>query len=341
MTASASPALDALLEQLGSLDASDRLEAINQVRKYAAHRKVKQAVFELRNDPDRRIRDIAREILDEAERRTSESLSVAGSVDAEANELLEELLKDLTHPQPFERVKALKQLRLMPPNARIDKAVLGLKRDPDRTVRLMVEQMLEEKAKAVREGERPAVNDFQDGVLVASPYSKKAVKSGKEAAADRLGPEMVPYVGFGYLVLGLPLAAASLWMWLFVQGYLRPDQAPDPAMQRGIAEVLGVNGDPLMLALLLTMSALQAISGLGMMFRQEWARKGILLFHALLAFGGLFLPSVWLKLAPGMVAGVVLYFLTRHEIVKSFKGHDAGKPKGPPANYGSMDRKTW
>ena len=38
---------------------------------------------------------------------------------------------------------------------------------------------------------------------------------------------------------------------------------------------------------------------------------------------------------------VVLYFLTRHEIVKSFRGNDSERPKGPPGNYGGMDRKVW
>ncbi len=341
MKPSSSPGLDALLAQLESIDPEERLEAIQQVRRYAGNRKVTQAVYELRNDGDRRVRTIAREIMEDGERRTSESLSIPGAADREQEERVEELLADLRHAQAFERVGALKQLRLMPPNPKIEAAILNLRKDPDRTVRLMIEQMLDEQAKTKVEGVRPEVNDFQDGVLVASPYSKKSQKAWKESTADRFGPELIPYVGFFYFALGLPLLLASSWLWSATQGVLKPEQMPDPSIRGGLEELLGIHADPLNLAIILLLTGLQTIGGLGTMFRREWGRKMVLLFHTLMALAGLFLPSVWWKIFFGTFMTIVLYFLTRREIVKAFKGNDEERPPGPPPKYGEIERKVW
>lgn len=335
------PAIDALLKQALSIDAAERLEAVEQLRKYAGIRKVNQVAYELRNDADRRVREAARTILEEADRRTSGSLALPGQVENERDVRIDELLAELNGTTPFERVSALKQLEFFLPHPRIEAALEKLRKDPDRTIRLLVIQLLEERAARARDGEKPKVNQIEDGVLVASPYSKKHKKAWRESQADRMGPEMVPFVGFLYLAVGVPSSALSLWMWVSAQNYIDPALAPSPALERSLEAVLGVDADPLTLALMFGSSMLMTLGGVGLMLRREWGRRSILLYHAILALFGFAVPGLFPKFFGVGIAVVVIYFLTRPEIARSFKGYDDGKKGPPPTNYGDMERKTW
>ncbi|HVO30975.1 MAG TPA: hypothetical protein VMV18_09570, partial [bacterium] len=216
------PAIEALLKQALSIDAGERLDAVEQLRKYAGIRKVNQVAYELRNDADRRVREAARSILEDSDRRTSGSLALPGQVENERDVRIEELLAELFGTTPFERVTALKQLEFFLPHPKIEAALEKLRRDPDRTIRLLVIQLLEERAVLARDGEKPKVNQIEDGVLVASPYSKRVKKDWREAQAGRMGPEMVPFLGFLYLAVGVPTSALSLWMWVSEQNYIDP-----------------------------------------------------------------------------------------------------------------------
>lgn len=333
--------LDTLLKQAGSLDADERFEAIDQLKRYAGHRKVSQAAWELRNDPDRRVRTIAREILEEADRRTSGALAVQGQVEDEREQRIDELLADLSHAQPFERVTALKALQFFLPHPKIDAALERLRKDPDRTVRLLIAQMLDERKERERDGEKPQVNEIVGGVLVSSPYTKKRKKAWKEATADRLAPEMIPWIGFLYLLLGLPGAVTALWLWASVQGYIDPGLSPDATLHHTIEAILGMTLDPLSLALSFAGFSLMVVGGVGLMVRQEWGRRAILLYHAILGLFGFLIPGLAFKFIPVLISGFVIFFLTRREIVTAFKGHDAGAAPAPPAKYGDIDRKTW
>ena len=137
--AQAAPSLEDFLKLLDSMDAKDRLEGIESLRRYASHRKVTQAVFELRNDPDRAVRTAARELLEEADRRTSESLSLPGAQEQERDLYLNELLLALKEADPTDRVTALKELRQLSDPRAID-AVEKCKRDPNRIVRMLAEE---------------------------------------------------------------------------------------------------------------------------------------------------------------------------------------------------------
>ena len=52
-------------------------------------------------------------------------------------------------------------------------------------------------------------------------------------------------------------------------------------------------------------------------------------------------PGVLVKLLPGLVSAVIVYYLTRPAIVATFRGAAAPEPAAKKANYGDMERKVW
>lgn len=343
--AQAAPSLEDFLQRLDSLDANDRLEAIENLRRYAAHRKVTQALFELRNDPDRRVRMAARELLEEADRRTSESLSIPGQESQERDQYINELLLGLKAKDPTDRVTALKGLRILDDPRAID-AVERMKKDANRVVRMLAEEAsVSRKEKAAR----PATSTFEGNVMVSSPVSEKVKQDWREKRASRLGPELVPWIGLAYVVTGLPFAAICLYLWLGRQGVFDPRQlglldaawAPSAYQYDIMRARLGIPVDPLSLAVAFAIAAFQTLGGLGLMFRRETGRKAILLFHAAFFLFGMLLPGLLSKFLPGATSVIIVYYLTRSQIVATFKG--AAKPveNAKPSNYGDMERKVW
>lgn len=342
--AQAAPSLDDLLRRLDSLDAQDRLDALDALKRYSTHRKVMQAVFELRNDPDRRVRSVAREILEDADKRTSESLSLPGAEKQERDFYIAELLQALKAQDPTDRVTALKELRMID-DPRAVAAVESCKKDSNRVVRMLAEEAIQ--TRKVKEA-RPAVSTFEGNVMVSSPVSERPKMDWRERRASRLGPELVPWIGLAYLATGLPFAAVSLYLWADKQGAFDPKQlglfdaslAPTQTAY-GLVQTFGIPLDPLALVLAFAVAAFQTAGGFGLMLRRDAGRKMILLFHAAIFLFGMLLPGVFTKLAPGFASVIIVYYLTRPQIVATFKG--APKPPENPkaANYGDMERKVW
>ncbi len=339
MTAPAN-SLESLIKQLDSLDARDRLEALEGLRRYVGHRKVDQAIFMLRNDSDRKVRELARLHLAEAEKRTAESLSVVGDT-REKEEHLNDLLELFGSSDPTDRVTALKELRTIDhPKAR--EAVQKAKRDQNRVVRMVAEKAEEDAA--LDEEKKSKVSRFENGVMVSSPVSgaRQAKQGFKERVAGSMAVEFVPFLGMIYLAVSVPPAALYLWMWLTEFGVLDPAMAVDPAVKSVTEKVLQLEVDPLRLMILLTVSLWQAVAGLGVMFRREWGRKSALAWHAAMILFGLLLPSLWRKIIPAAVNMILFYYLTRKDVAETFVGYEKpGGEGGPPSDYGTMERKVW
>lgn len=343
--AQAAPSLEDYLKLLDSMDAQDRLEGIEALRRYASHRKVTQAVFDLRNDPDRRVRTAARELLEEADRRTSESLSLPGAQAEERDLYLNELLAALNAADPTDRVTALKELRQLE-DPRAIEAVERCKKDGNRVVRMLAEEASKTRKEAVV---RPKTSSFEGNVMVSSPVSEKQKKDWREERASRLGPELVPWIGLAYLATGLPFAAICLYLWLGRQGAFDPAGlslfdarfAPSPTQYELLKSRLGIPNDALTLSVTFAVATFQTIGGLGLMLRLDGGRKAILLFHAAFFLFGMLLPGTLMKFLPGAASVIIVYYLTRPQIVATFKG--GKKPEVPPekANYGDMERKVW
>ena len=343
--AQAAPSLEQLIAQLDSLDATDRFEAIESLKRYAGHRKVTQAVFLLRNDPDRRVRESARALLEEADRRTSESLSVPGHDAQEREEYLKDLLEGLKAQDPTDRVTALKELRMLD-DPRAVGAIERMRKDGNRVVRMLAEEAYESrKAKAVP---RPTTSEWDGNVMVSSPVSEKPRMNWKERGAGRLGPGLVPWLGLLYVAIGLPFTCVCLWLWLGRRGVFASPSlasfaayAPLPAHYDLIRLRLGVPGDPVSLALAFVVGAVQTVGGLGLVFRLEGGRKTILLYHAVLFLFGMLLPGIASKVLPGVVSAVIVYYLTRPGIVDTFRGAPGRAAAPTSAQYGEMERKVW
>lgn len=344
--AKAAPSLEDYLELLDSMDSKDRLEGIAALRRYASHRKVTQAVFELRNDPDRAVRQAARELLEEADRRTSESLSLPGAEAKERDLYLNELLQTLKAADPTDRVTALKELRQLD-DPRAIEAVEKCKKDSNRVIRMLAEEASKARAEAIV---RPKTSTWEGNVMTSSPVSEKPKKKDwREEKASRLGPELVPWIGLAYLAVGLPFAAICLYLWLGRQGAFDPTKlglfdarfAPSASQYDLLTSRLGVPNDALTLSVTFAIASFQTIGGLGMMLRYDGGRKAILLFHALLFLFGMLLPGTLMKFLPGIFSVIIVYYLTRPQIIATFKG--GKKTDVPPdkADYGDMERKVW
>lgn len=343
--AQAAPSLEDYLRRLDSMDADDRLAALEQLRRYASHRKVTQAVFLLRNDPDRRVRMAARELLEEADRRTSESLSVPGHESQERDLYINELLAGLKAQDPTDRVTALKELRVLD-DPRAIEAVERMKTDANRVVRMLAEEAsVSRKEKA----SRPATSTFQGNVMISSPVSEKPKMDWREKRASRLGPELVPWIGLAYLVTGLPFALTCLYLWLGRQGAFDPKQLglfdptwqPSPFQYDFVKLRLGIPIDPLSLALAFAIGGFQTLGGFGLLLRYDAGRKMILLFHAAFFLFGMLLPGLLSKFLPGATSVIIVYYLTRPQIIATFKGAPKPEENAKPANYGDMERKVW
>lgn len=354
---SAAPSLEDLLAKLDSLDADVRLEALEKIARYAGHRKVNQAVFDLRNDPDRRVRGMARDILEEADRRTSEALSVMGSEKEETSLFLEDLLKGMKAADPTDRVTALKELRTLD-DPRAEAAVDAARKDSNRVVRMLAEEAFQARKNKI---ERPTRSRFEGNVMVSSPASERPKQEWQERAAGGLGPEMVVWLGLLYVVLGLPLAGLAMYLWTDIVGFydpkemglLDPSWAPVPAVKSfaitvgfpATARVLGgknvVELNVFYLAVGFGIGLIQALGGIGLMLRRETGRRAILMFHALLFLFGMLVPGTAAKIVPGLIAAIVVYYLTRPNIVATFHGAPQPPTEPEPAEYGEMERKTW
>src|SRR5439155_2376919 len=135
------------------------------------------------------------------------------------------------------------------PNEKISAVLKRLKRDPDRTIRTLVQNIFDDEKERELKGERIQANEIHDGVLVASPYSKKVKKAWRESTADRFGPELVPYFGLFYLVSGLPIALVVLLLWADSFGLIDPTVAPDPSIRNLVRHIFHLPLHPLSLAL--------------------------------------------------------------------------------------------
>jgi hypothetical protein len=343
--AKAAPSLEDHLERLESMDPDDRLAAIEELRRYAAHRKVTQAVFELRNDPDRRVRMAARELLEEADRRTSESLSVLGSESQERDLYINELLAALKAKDPTDRVTALKELRVLD-DPRAIEAIEKLKTDSNRVVRMLAEEASTSRKDKIA---RPATSQFEGNVMVSSPVSERPKMDWREKKASRLGPELVPWIGLAYLATGLPFALLCLYLWMGRQGVFDPKQlglldaawAPSALQYDFVKLRLGIPVDPLALALAFAIGGFQTLGGFGLLLRRDAGRKLILLFHAAFFLFGMLLPGLLSKFLPGAASVIIVYYLTRPQIVATFKGAAKLEQNAKPASYGDMERKVW
>lgn len=330
--------LDEMLGRLDSLDAETRLEALQEIRRYATTRKVNQAIFGLRNDPDRRVRALAREVLAEIDQRTSESLAVAGHEEQERDLWLQEMLALLQGEEPTDRVTAIKELRQID-DPRVIDAIDKLRKDPNRVVRMLAEEVF-----AMRKAggpPRPARTTFEGNVMVSSP-----VTEGPERAASRAGGGLVPWLGALYVLTGVPFTLIALWLWLGKQGALDlPALAavprPTPEHFDLLRDRLGVSVDALSLSLTFAIAGFQTFGGIGLLLRRETGRKAILIFHAASFLLGLLLPGIAAKLITGSTAVFIVYYLTRPHIVETFRGVEKVAPAEPGAKYGDMERKTW
>lgn len=335
--------LEDLLARLDSLDADTRLEALEGIRRYATTRKVSQAVFALRNDPDRRVRGLAREVLAEIDQRTSESLAVPGQEAQERDAWIQEMLVMLKAPEPTDRVTAIKELRQVD-DPRVVEAIDKLKRDPNRVVRMLAEEVIAKRKEAA--GPRPTRSSFEGNVMVSSPVSE-GQQEERAAAAGKAGIWFVPWLGALYVLTGLPFAVAALWLWLGKQGFLaaHPTLAslphPTPEHFELIRQRTGVTVDALTLAMSFAVSGFQTFGGIGLIFRRETGRKAILIFHASFFLLGMLLPGVGAKIVTGIVAVIIVYYLTRPQIVETFRGAKKVEQEPEEAKYGDMERKTW
>ena len=354
---SAAPSLEDLLEKLDSLDSDVRFEALEKVARYAGHRKVNQAVFLLRNDPDRRVRTLARDILEEADRRTSEALSVVGGQKEEEALYLDELLKGMKAVDPTDRVTALKELRILE-DPRAIAAVEAARKDGNRIVRMLAEEAFQTRKKNEK---RPTKSRFEGNVMVSSPASERPKLEWRERAAGGLGPEMVIWLGLLYVVLGLPIAGLTLYLWADVIGAFDPkglallDRAWAPAAGvKSFALGLGlpaterlINGarttdlNVFFLSVAFGLGAIQSIGGIALMLRRETGRRAVLLYHAILFIFGMLLPGAAMKLVPGFIGAIVVYYLTRPNIIATFRGAPQVDAEAKPAAYGEMERKSW
>ena len=341
--AESAPSLDELLARLDSLDSDVRLEALEALRRYATTRKVSQAIFALRNDADRRVRALARDLLAEIDQRTSASLAVAGAEEQERELRIQEMLKQLQAKEPTDRVTAMKELRQVD-DPRVIAAIDKLRKDTNRVVRMLAEEVIANRAASAVS--RPTRSTFEGNVMVSSPVSAVQQQEWRERAAGRMGASMVPLLGLLYIVTGLPFAVAALWLWLGKQGVLdAPALAsvpkPTPEHFELIRQRLGMPVDVLSLAITFAVAGFQTFGGIGLLFRVETGRKAILVFHAALFVFGLLLPGVGAKIVTGTVAVIIVYYLTRPQIIETFRGAKKSEAAEPDAKYGDMERNTW
>lgn len=334
--------LDAILKRLAAMDAGERLEALGEARKYVGTRKADQAIYELRNDPDRRVRTLARELLVEGDKRTGESLSVIGKESAASTEQLDELIEGMKAEDPTDRVTALKVLRTIN-HPRAAAAVEKAKKDPNRVVRMLAEKAIEDRI----EGEARAVlrTRIENGVMVPIPVEERA-NDAWQKPGSKLGAEAVPMLGLLYLLVGAPAAAFSLWLWLGDQALISPAQSPDPSIRTTIEQLIRTPLDPFMLAITLAIMLWQTVGGGALLVKNEWGRRSLLAYHSVLAIGSVFLPGAFPKIIGAGLNGFMAYVLTRPSVVRVFAPPEIPRDPDEPDDsvsheYGNTERKVW
>jgi hypothetical protein len=326
--------LASLIDQLTSLDPEDRLRSLMQLKRYAGTRQVDQAVHELRNDGDRRVRSLAREYLQEAEKRQAEALALPGAQNKGASELLQELLKLGDSDDPTQRVTAIKQLRMMD-NPEAVAQVRKMRKDSNRVVRMIAESAVEDRETG---SSRTSGKRVVDGILVNEPDPglEAAPKEGRD-----LWIEIVPMAGLGYLALGVPLGLVTLWLWADAQGLLGAAPKPDAAIGAMAERILGLTLDPFKLAVGFAICLWMGLCGAGLLQRRQWGRRAMMSLHSLLALLGLLHPAMFGKLFLGVVNVTIVYFLSRPGVNKAFEAEGAGAPPVRSTDYGNTERKTW
>lgn len=330
------PDLHELIGLLDSLDARERMRGLEGLRKYVGHRKVDQAVYLLRNDPDREVRSVARDLLLEAERRTSESLSVVGGDEKAVETRIDELIAELSASDPTDRVTALKELR-MHDHPRAFEAVKRMRKDSNRVVRMLAEKAVEDRAT----GENAVRTSFRAGVMVATG----PIGAVSAAPAGRNNAELVPMLGIFYLAIGLPLTLFAFWLWLGDQALLEPGWAPDPSIQDTVEKALRTTLDPLTLALVFSAGLWVTSGGAGLLGRKPWGRRSLLAFHSLMVAASLLAPSAFAKIILAASNIAMVFMLTRPAVVRIFDGdpdgdEGSGEPPGQ-TDYGTTERKVW
>ena len=347
--AGSSPELDGILQRLGSLDGDERLEALEQVKRYAGNRRVDQAVFEMRNDADRRVRAAARALLAESERKSSSGLAVQGAVQQEASEHLDELLKLAQSQVNTDRMTALKELRKID-HPKAVAAVEAMKRDPDRTVRMVAGAAVEDRV--TRNSVSTGGHRIENGLLVnTSPVAMGS------APVKPMNVELISTIGLVYLAVGIPASLLCLWIWLGVQGILphpcargamaagclRPgqfDASPPPGLMQGAVHA-GL-GDPLLLAVLIAVGLWVAVAGAGLAGRKPWGRHTALSAHAVLALSSLAMPDIPTKLGFGILNLFLCWLYTRPALVLALEPPKPADPDAPvQRDQVSHERKVW
>lgn len=334
--------LEAILRRLAAMDANERYEALGEARKYVGTRKADQAIYELRNDPDRRVRTLARELLAEGDKRTGESLSVVGKESEASTAKLDELIEEMKGQDPTDRVTALKVLRTIN-HPRAAAAVEAAKRDPHRVVRMLAEKAIEDRI----EGEARAVlrTRIENGVMVPIPVEEQANDAWKKPGS-KMGAEAVPMLGLLYLLVGGPGAAFSLWLWLADQGLLSATASPDPSVRTSIEQLVRGKLDPFMLAISFTLMLWQTVGGGALLLKKEWGRRSLLAYHSVVAIGCVFLPGAFSKIIGAGFHGFMAYVLSRPSVVRAFAPPEV--PRDPDNEDGSTshdyvqtERKVW
>lgn len=334
--------LESLLPRLAALDAEERLEALGLVKKYVGTRKADQAIYELRNDPDRRVRTLARELLVEGEKRTGESLSIRGQETAASTEQLDELIQGMKASDPTDRVTALKVLRTIN-HPRAAAAVEAAKKDPNRVVRMLAEKAIEDRIS----GERAMATrtKIENGVMVTMDVEPEK-NDAWQKKGNGMGAEAVPMLGLLYLLVGAPAAGLSLWLWLGDQALISPASAPDPSIRTSIEQVIRMPLDPFMLAITLALMIWQTIGGGALLVKNEWGRRSLLAYHSVLAIGCVLLPGAFPKIVGAGLNGFMAYVLSRPSVVRVFAPPVAPRDPDDPGesvshDYGETERKVW
>lgn len=335
--------LESILQRLGAMDADERLEALGLVRRYVGTRKADQAIYELRNDPDRRVRMLARDLLAEGEKRTGESLSVVGKEDEASTAQLDELIQEMKAADPTDRVTALKVLRTIN-HPRAAAAVEAAKRDPNRVVRMLAEKAIEDRITG--EQRLATRTKIENGVMVTMEVEPA---KGDDAWAKRgngMGPEAVPMLGLLYVLIGVPAAALSLWLWLGDQALISPASSPDPSIRTAIEGVIRMPLDPFMLAITLALMLWQTVGGGALLVKNDWGRKTLLAYHSVLAVASVLLPGAFAKIIGAAANGFMAYVLSRPSVIRVFAPPVAPRDPDDPDDsvshdYGQTERKVW